>query len=92
MSTNEYQAYKCKHNKSMQDINKRKRESREKDLNINTKIYFDVRATALRPRLHTKEFPLCPQRTFHIGTPHSGITTYTKEYTTPTLKHLYTRG
>ena len=32
------------------------------------KICFEVRATALRPRLHTEEFSLCPHKTFHKGT------------------------
>jgi len=41
---------------------------KEKDPNANTRIYFEVRATALRPRLHTEGFPLCPHKTFYKGT------------------------
>ena len=48
--------------------NSRYKKSREKDPNTNTKICFEVRATALRPCLHTEGFPLCPHRTFHKGT------------------------
>ena len=51
---------------TMQDI--KSRELREKDPNANTKIYFEIWATALRPRLQTEGFPLCPPRTFHKGT------------------------
>jgi len=47
----------------MQDI--REKENRS---NANTVTCFEVRATALRPRLHTEGFPLCPHRTFHKGT------------------------
>ena len=49
----------------MQDI---KRERELRDSNANIRIYFEVRATALRPRLHTEGFLLCPYRTFHKGT------------------------
>ena len=51
----------------MQGIKERERE-REKDPNTNTRICFEDRATALRPRLQTEGFPLCPHRTFHEGT------------------------
>ena len=49
----------------MQDIKER---VERKDSNANKRICFDFRATALRPRLHTEGFPLCPHRTFHKGT------------------------
>ena len=49
----------------MQDIKRKKREGarerrelRDSGSNPNTKICFEVRATALRPRLHTEGFPL----------------------------------
>ena len=42
----------------MQDI-------RDSGLNANNKICFEVRATALRPRLHTEGFPLI----VHTGLP-----------------------
>ena len=48
---------------------KKSRELREKDQNTNTKIYFEIRATALRPHLHTEGFSLStkdlPQRDIH---------------------------
>jgi len=46
----------------------KKRELREKDPNANTRIYFEVRATALRSHLHIEGFSVCPLRTFHKGT------------------------
>ena len=42
--------------KAMQDI--REIELRDSGLNANTKICFEVRATAVRPRLHTEGFSL----------------------------------
>jgi len=39
-----------------QDI--RELEFRDSGSNVNNKICFEVRATALRPRLHTEGFPL----------------------------------
>ena len=45
----------------------REREFRDSGSITNTKICFEVRATALRSRLHTEGFPLCPHRTFHKG-------------------------
>ena len=58
---NEYVQYKV-----MQDI--REIELRDSGSNANNKICFEVRATALRPHLHTEGFPLCPHRTFRKGT------------------------
>ena len=46
----------------MQDI------ERESRLNANIVICFEVRATALNPRIHTEGFPLCQHRTFQKGT------------------------
>ena len=74
---------------AMRDI--KSRQLREKDPNINTKLCFEVRATALRPRFHIEGFQLStkdpPQRDFH-----GGITPSTnKEYTTPTLTPLHKR-
>jgi len=74
----------------MRDI--KSKELREKDLNANTKICFEVRATALRPRLHIEGFSLCPPRTFHKGTSTEELQLTNQEYTTPTLTHPYTRG
>ena len=74
---------------AMQDV--KRIELREKDPNTNTKICFEIRATALRPRLYTEGFSLftkeLPQRYLYRG-----ITNYNPEYTTSTLSHLYTRG
>jgi len=67
--------------KAMQDI--REIEFRDSRSNANTKIYFEIRATALRPRLHTEGFSLRPHRTSHKGNLHRGITTQHLEYTTP---------
>ena len=76
----------------MQDI---QREFRDSGLITNTKICFEVRATALRPHLHTERFSLF----VHTGLPTQGTSTEDlgntkQEYTTPlSNKHnLYTRG
>ena len=55
--------------KAMQDI--KVIELRDSGSNVNTKICFDVRATALHPRLHTEGFPLNrPHMTSHTGNLH----------------------
>ena len=46
-------------------------ELRDSGSNTNTKICFEVRATALRPRLHREGFPLY----VHIGSPAQGTFT-----------------
>jgi len=71
-----------------------KREFRDSGSNINTEICFEIRATALRPRLHTKGFPLCPHRTSHTGNPHWGLGKYKLGVYNSSLQHnhLYTRG
>ena len=52
----------------MQDIRERERDFRDSGSITNTKIYFEVRVTALRPRLHTEGFSLKrPHRTSHTG-------------------------
>jgi len=53
----------------MQDI--KEREFRDSESIENTEIYFEVRATALRPRLHTKRFSLY----IHTGPSTQGIST-----------------
>jgi len=58
-----YLAYEYVQYKVMQDI--KEIELRDSISNTNNKIYFEVRVTALYPRLHTEGFPLCPHRTFH---------------------------
>ena len=69
---NEYVEYK-----TMQDI--REIEFRDSGSNANIKICFEVRATALRPRLHTERFhnPLRLHRTFHQGTSIEELQLYT---------------
>ena len=76
----------------MQDI--KEREFRDSGSITNTEICFEIRATALRPRLHTEVFSLV-----HTGPPIQG--TSTEEFTSTNLKvhnsslqhnHLYTRG
>jgi len=59
----------------MQDI--REIELRDSGSNANTKKCFEVRATALRPRLHKEWFSLCPHRTFHKGTSTEKLHLYT---------------
>jgi len=77
----------------MQDI--KEREFRDSESNANTKICFEVRATALHPRLHTEGFLLY----VHIGLPIQGTSTedlgnINLKYTTPLSNNnnLYTRG
>ena len=64
-----------------------------KDPNTNTRIYFEVRAIALRLRLHTEGFQLS---TIGSSIQESPLRNYnlTPEYTTPSLynTYLYTRG
>jgi len=62
-----YLVYEYEQYKALQDI--REIELRDSGSNTNTKICFDVRATALRLRLHTEGLPLCPHRTFSKGSP-----------------------
>jgi len=51
-----------------------KRELRDSGSIANTKIYFEVRATALHPCLHTEGFSLNrPHRTCHTGNLHWGF-------------------
>ena len=61
-----YLAYEYVQHKVMQDI--REIELRDSGSNANTKIWFEIQATALRSHLHTEGFSLCPHRTFHKGT------------------------
>jgi len=65
----------------MQDI--KEKELRDSGSNANTKICFEVRATALHPRLHREGFSLRPHRTFHKGTSTEEFTITNLEYTTP---------
>ena len=58
-----YLAYEYEQYKLMQDI--REIEFTDSGSNANTKICFEVRATALRPRLHTEGFSLY----VHTGLP-----------------------
>ena len=82
-----YEQYKI-----MQDI--REIEFRDSGSNTNNKIYFEVRTTAIRPRLHTEGFPLHPHRTSHKGNLHRGIWNYKVVVCNSSLQHnhLYTRG
>ena len=56
---------------AMQDIKEREREFRDSGSIVNTEICFEVRATALRPHLHTEGFLLC----VHTGPPIQGTST-----------------
>ena len=53
--------------KAMQD--KREIELRDSGSNTNNKIYFEIRATPLRPCLYTEGFPLRPYMTSHKREP-----------------------
>ena len=76
----------------MQDI--KEREFRDSGSIANTEICFEVRATALRPCLHTKGFPLY----VHTGLSTKGPplrnynTTLGVYYSSLKYNHLYTRG
>jgi len=77
----------------MQDIKERKLE--DSGSIANTEICFEVRATALRPHLHTEGFPLMrPHRTSHTGNLPEDLDNTNLEYTTPLSNNhnLYTRG
>jgi len=78
--------------KAMQDI--REIEFRDSGSNTNTEICFEVRATALRPCLHTEGFPLRLHRTSHKGNLHWGICNYKVRSTqllSPTQPPLHKR-
>ena len=62
----------------MQEI--REIEFTDSGSDVNTKIYFEVRATALRPRLHTEGFHYV-----HTGPPTKG--TSTKEFAITNLEY-----
>ena len=76
----------------MQDI--RAIEFRDSGSNANTKIYFEVPAIALRPRLHTEGFPLRPHKASHKGNLHREICNYKLGVYNSSLQHnhLYSRG
>ena len=83
---------RCEQYKIIHDISEI--ELRDSGSNANTKICFVVRATALRPRFHTKGFPLRPHRTSHTGNRHRGICNYKLRSTqllSPTQLPLYKR-
>ena len=67
----------------MQDI--KERELRDSGSIASPKIYFEVRATALRPRLHTEGFPLI----VHTGLPTQGISTEDLANTIRSTQLLY---
>ena len=75
----------------MHNISERERERvRDSGSIANTKICFEVRATALRPRLHTEGFPLYrPHRESPLRI--WVIQTMSTQLLSPT-NNLYTRG
>ena len=92
---------KCGHTNYIKHINMnnikqckiKKERKKENRSNANTVICFEVRATALRSRLHTEEFSLCTHRTFHKGTSTEDLQLNTES--TQLLSHTqtpYTRG
>jgi len=70
-----YLTYEQVQYKAMQDI--REIKLRDSGSNANSKICFEVRIIALRLRLHTEGFSLCPHRTFHKGTSTEELQLYT---------------
>ena len=56
---------------------------RDSGSNTNTKICFEIRATALRPHLHTEGFPLRPHGPPTKGTSTEEFAITKLEYTTP---------
>ena len=79
--------------KIMQDI--REIKFRYNESNVNTKICFEIRATALRLHLLIEGFSLYrPHRTPTQGTSTEDLGNTNREYTTPLSNkyNLYTRG
>ena len=74
------------------DARYKERELREEDPNADTTICFEVQATALRFRRHTKGFSLCPSKTIYKGTSTEELQLINREYTILNLSHLYIRG
>jgi len=77
----------------MQDI--KERELRDSRSNTNTKIYFEVRATALRLCLHTEGFSLFVHTellTQGISTEDLGNTTLEYTISLSNKNNLYARG
>ena len=72
----------------MQDI--KSRELKEKDPNAYTMICFEVQATALRPRLHTKDFNYS-LRIFDKGTSTEELQLTTKRHNSNSLAPLHKR-
>ena len=72
MAHKQTQAYIHDMNNMMQcSMREREREFSDSGSNANTKMCFEVRAIALRPRLHTEGFSLYrPHRTSHTGNLH----------------------
>jgi len=66
---------------------------RNRGSNANNKICFEVRATALRSRLHIEGFPLCPPGPSTKGPPLRNYnSTLGVHYSSLKHNHLYTRG
>jgi len=74
----------------MQDIKSKK--LRDRISNVNTRICFEVGATAQYPRLHTKVFSLCPHKTFHKGTSTEELQIQTESTQLQLSLNRYTRG
>ena len=90
---NQYQAYiSYEQYDAMQDI--REIEFRRSGSNANTEICFEVRATALRPCLHTEGFPLRPHRISHTWNLHREFGIYKLGVYNSSLQynHFNTRG
>ena len=90
----QFQAYiRYEQHDATQDM--KERELRDGGSIANNTIYFKVRATVLRPRLHTEGFSLMhPHRTLTQGTSTEDLGNTNLEYTTPLSNNnnLYTKG
>ena len=84
-TNNTKHVYEYEQCKVMQDIRER---VERKYPSANTRICFEVLATALRSRLHTERFSLCPPKTLHKETSTEELQRYKPEYTTPSLNTI----
>ena len=72
--------------------NARYKELRERRSTANTRIVFEVRATILRPRLHTKGFQLFIIGSSTKGSPPRNYNSTLGVHYSLNHNHLYTRG
>ena len=73
-------------------IDIREIELKDSRSNANTKICFEVRATAPHPFLHIEIFSLCPHRTSTKKTPPRNYKSTSGVHNSSLNTNLYTRG